>query len=119
LGGTIDTPPLAVFFNPFRDRSPEHAADRWLNGSRTGPAGEGVAAPDSALCGAANGTVGRWNLKGRTDMPQQGMSFLSYKVRCSNGDRFLFLTTGRATGGWRVTDWRSSEPFQDLNEKIK
>jgi hypothetical protein len=35
LGGTIDTPPLAVFFNPFRDRSPEHAADRWLNGSRT------------------------------------------------------------------------------------
>lgn len=119
LGGSSDSPPVAVLFNPFRDRSPEHTADRWLNASRTGLASGGVVAVDSALCGATNGTVDRWKLESRTDIPQQEMTFLSYRVRCSNGDRYLFVNAKRANGDWRITDWRSSEPFENLNEKIK
>jgi hypothetical protein len=114
VGGSIDSPPMAVVFNPFRDRDPERAVDTWL---KPGLAGhwDQVRASKTPLEWSAHicsdttpETLVRWNLKYREDLPEEIM--LAYKVDCSNSGGYLFVHVRKYRGEWYVSSFKPSGP---------
>jgi hypothetical protein len=115
FGGNVDTPPLFVILNPFRDRTPEVAAEKWIREERTDIHRSGVKASNSQICGTADATLNRWSLKMRRDH-QAWPVFLEFKIYCSNGNRYLTVDLDESSSGWHVIKWGL---YESLNRSVK
>ena len=121
VGGNVDTPPLYIFFNPFRNRDPERAVDRWLEPGMSGNWGAiGAATNDNQkwsahICGEATRHLVSWKLQDRRD--QMGKTLLSYRLHCSGTapDHLLLVTVQESKGNWSVIHFKPGGAWDELS----
>jgi hypothetical protein len=120
LGGNVDTAPLYIFFNPFRNRGPESAVDRWLQPGISGNWGaiRGTTKDypqwSAQICGEPTRNLISWKLQDRRD--QTGETFLSYRLQCSGNvpDHLLLVTVREREGNWNVIHFKPDGAWDEL-----
>jgi len=108
-GNPVKEPAFAIF-NPFRDRSPEHSAEAFLEIIKTGQCERAMSAvPDSSehrqdICEREQRSpLTSWLLKNRTDEPQEVRMY--YRVNRQTSDGYqgqLWITLEKQGETWQV-----------------
>jgi hypothetical protein len=101
-----------VFFNPFRNREPEHAVEKWLRPGLTAKwdallLSSSLIDKSTWLCGSPTTRLKSWNLTfldyiGDSDDPDK-FAALQYDLICSDGStRSVYVELTKQTEGWKV-----------------
>ncbi len=111
-GNPVQEPAFAIF-NPFRDRSPEHSAEAFLEVIKAGQCERAMSALPNMpeyrqdICEREKGSpLMSWRLKNRTDEPQKVRMY--YRVNRKTDDGYqgqLWVTLEKQSEEWQVKQY--------------